>query len=321
MKVVTTRATKGHSVRIEKSGGFWRKFYQQRYLYLMSLPFVAWVFVFHYIPIWGWRMAFQNFVPGKSFSQQNWVGFAHFAQLFTDHQFYLVLRNTLAMSIMGLVAGFIFPILLAVLLNELRSQLFKRTVQTISYLPHFVSWVVVAGIVIKMLSVDGGAVNELLMSLHIVDKPIHFMAKGGWFWEIVTAADVWKEVGWNTIIYLAAMAGIDPQLYEAAKVDGASRFRQIWHITIPGIRTTIIVLMILSIGNLINTGFEKQLLLGNPLVQNYSQVIQLYALHYGIDLGRYSFGTAVGMFDSVVSIILLFLANGFFKKFTKESIM
>lgn len=321
MKVVSTEATKGRHLRLEKRSKFWRKFYQQRYLYLMSLPFVAWVFVFHYIPIWGWTMAFQNFSPGKSFFDQDWVGLQNFNQLFTDHQFYLVLRNTLAMSLMGLIVGFIAPILLAVLLNELRNQFFKRTVQTISYLPHFVSWVVVAGIVIKMLSVDGGAVNELLMSLHIVDKPIHFMAKGGWFWEIVTAADVWKEVGWNTIIYLAAMSGIDPQLYEAAKVDGAKRWGQIWHITIPGIRTTIIVLLVLSIGNLINTGFEKQLLLGNPLVQNYSEVIQLYALHYGIDLGRYSFGTAVGMFDSVVSIILLFLANGFFKKFTNESIM
>jgi len=287
----------------------------------MSIPFVIWVFVFAYIPIWGWTMAFQNYKPGLSFSQQEWVGFQHFKELFLDHDFYLVMRNTLAMSIMGLVVGFICPIVLAVLLQELKSQYFKRTVQTISYLPHFVSWVVVSGIVIQMLSTDDGVVNQILVNLHIIRKPIEFMAKENWFWGIVTTADVWKEVGWNTIIYLAAIAGIDPQLYEAAKVDGASRYRQIWHITLPGIRPTITILLILSIGNLINIGFEKQMLLGNPLVQSHSNVIQLYALNYGINLGRYSFGTAVGIFNSVVSIILLFTSNKIFKKTTGESVM
>ncbi|MDN4523992.1 ABC transporter permease [Fictibacillus fluitans] len=306
-------------VKTKKS--VWSKILSQKYLILMSFPFVIWVFVFSYIPIWGWTMAFQNFKPGLSFSQQEWVGLQNFKELFLDHDFYLVMRNTLAMSIMELVAGFLCPIVLAVLLHELKNKYFKRTVQTISYLPHFVSWVVVSGIVIQMLSTDGGVVNQLLMNLHVINKPIEFMGKENWFWSIVTTADVWKEVGWNTIIYLAAIAGIDPQLYEAAKVDGASRFRQIWHITIPGIRTTITILLILSIGNLINIGFEKQMLLGNPLVQSHSNVIQLYALNYGIGLGRYSFGTAVGIFNSVVSIILLFSANRIFKKTTGESVM
>lgn len=300
---------------------FWSVVKQQKYLYLMSLPFVAWVMVFNYLPLWGWTMAFQDYRPGRAFAEQEWVGLEHFVNLFTDERFYLVLRNTLAMSFMGLTLGFVVPILFAVLLNEVRVSAFKRTVQTITYLPHFVSWVVVAGIVIKMLSVDGGIINDLLMKTGLVDSPVQFMTKGTWFWSIVTIADLWKEMGWNAIIFLAAIAGIDPQLYEAAKVDGASRWRQIWHITLPGIRPTILVVLILSIGHLTSIGFEKQFLLGNPLVTDFSEVLDLYALNYGIGLGRFSYGTAIGIFNSVVSIILLFLANGIFKRFSNQSVM
>ncbi|XEC93354.1 ABC transporter permease [Paenibacillus tarimensis] len=307
--------------RVLKKNGFWRTFANQKVLYLMSLPFVAWVFVFSYIPIWGWTMAFQQYKPSRSFFEQDWVGFKHFADLLADDRFYLVLRNTLAMSFMGLIVGFTIPILFAVLMNELKGRFFKRSVQTISYLPHFVSWVVVAGIVYKMLSTDRGGLNELLMWLGFIDEPIQFMAKETWFWGIVTLSDLWKELGWNSIIFLAAITAIDPELFEAAKVDGASRWRQIWHITLPGIRSVIIVLLILNIGNLISIGFEKQLLLGNPLVVDYSEVLDLYALNYGLGLNRYSFGTAVGIFNSMVSIILLFTANGLFKRFSKESVM
>lgn len=314
---------KAHSEMVtpKKKRSFWRMFKQQKYLYLMSLPFVIWVIVFHYFPLWGWTMAFQNYRPGLTFFEQEWVGFEHFIALFQDERFYLVLRNTLAMSIMGLLLGFTVPILFAVLLNEVRKKAFKSIVQTVSYLPHFVSWVVVAGIVTKMLSIDGGIVNQLLTSTGLVDEPIQFMTKGEWFWIIVTLSDLWKEMGWNSIIFLAAMAGIDPQLYEAAKVDGASRWRQIWHITLPGIRPTILVVLILSIGHLITIGFEKQFLLGNSTVVDYSEVLDLYALNYGIGLGRFSYGTAIGIFNSLVSIILLFLANGIFKRFTNQSVM
>ena len=265
---------KAHSeiVTPKKKRSFWRMFKQQKYLYLMSLPFVIWVIVFHYFPLWGWTMAFQNYRPGLTFFEQEWVGFEHFIALFQDERFYLVLRNTLAMSIMGLLLGFTVPILFAVLLNEVRKKAFKSIVQTVSYLPHFVSWVVVAGIVTKMLSIDGVIVNQLLTSTGLVDEPIQFMTKGEWFWIIVTLSDLWKEMGWNSIIFLAAMAGIDPQLYEAAKVDGASRWRQIWHITLPGIRPTILVVLILSIGHLITIGFEKQFLLGNSTDVDYSEV-------------------------------------------------
>ncbi|MBD2846457.1 sugar ABC transporter permease [Paenibacillus sp. IB182496] len=287
----------------------------------MSLPFVAWVFVFNYLPLWGWTMAFQNFRPGRGLFDQEWAGLTHFRMLLQDDMFYLVLRNTLAMSLMGLIAGFTVPIVFAVLLNEVRNIVFKRFVQTVSYLPHFVSWVVVAGLVTKMLSTQNGIVNDVLLWTGLIHEPVQFMAKGEWFWGIVTAADVWKETGWNTIIYLAAIAGIGPELYEAARVDGASRVRQIWHITLPGIRTTIIILLIMSIGHLISIGFEKQFLLGNNLVREYSQVLDLYALNYGLGMGRFSFGTAINMFNSLVSVILLLVANGLFKRFTNESIM
>ncbi len=266
-------------------------------------------------------MAFQKFRFGKSFFDQEWVGLEHFRMLFQDDQFLNALRNTLAMSFMGLIAGFTFPILFAVLLNEMRGSILKRFSQTVSYLPHFVSWVVVAGIVTKMLSTDNGVVNQVLVALGIVDGPVQFMAQANLFWYVVTGADIWKETGWNAIIYLAAIAGIGPELYEAARVDGASRIRQIWHITLPGIRSTIIILLIMSIGHLISIGFEKQFLLGNHLVKEKSEVLDLYALNYGLGLGRYSFGTAINVFNSVVSLILLFAANGIFKKVTKESIM
>ncbi|WP_054027795.1 ABC transporter permease [Bacillus sp. FJAT-28004] len=306
---------------INKKNRFWFKAFQQRYLYMMSLPFVIWIFIFSYVPVWGWLTAFQNYKPKNGILDQKWVGLDNFVELFQDERFYIVLRNTLAMSTMGLIVGFTIPVIFALLLNEIRGQFFKRSVQTISYLPHFVSWVVVAGLVSKMLSTDGGAINQLLMFLNIIDTPIQFMAKGEWFWGIVTLSDLWKEMGWNSIIFLAAMAGIDPELYEASTVDGAGRFRKMWHITLPGIRTTFMVLFILSIGHLVSIGFEKQFLLGNPLVSDFSEVLDLYALKYGIQMSRYSYGTAIGIFNSVVSILLVFIANGIYKRVTKESII
>ncbi|RED60356.1 ABC transporter permease [Cohnella lupini] len=317
MKAVTVTPT---IKKRPRSGRFWSTAIRNRYLYMMSLPFVVWVFVFSYLPLWGWTMAFQKFKPGKSFMEQEWVGFDYFKELFRDDMFYQALRNTLAMSGMGLIAGFTVPVIFAILLNEVRVQALKRFVQTISYLPHFVSWVVAAGIISKMLSTDNGIVNDILMGLHIVNEPIQFMGEGKLFWGIVTASDIWKETGWNAIIFLAAIAGIGPELYEAARVDGASRWRQVWHITLPGIRTTIIILLIISIGHLISIGWERQFLLGNNLVRDYSQTLDLYALNYGLGMGRYSFGTAINMFNSLISVVLLFSANGIFKKLTKESI-
>jgi putative aldouronate transport system permease protein len=321
VKTVTSEEKSITIIQKPKKKSFWKTLVQQKYLYLMSVPFVLLVIVFNYFPLWGWSMAFQNYKPALSLFQQEWVGFEHFIELFSDERFYRALRNTLGMSVLGLTVGFVMPIIFAVLLNEVRLSIFKRTVQTITYLPHFVSWVVVAGIVTKVLSTDGGVINEMLVSIGILDKPTQFMAEGTYFWGIVVASDIWKEMGWNAIIFLAAISGIDSQLYEAAKVDGAGRLRQIWHVTLPGIRPTILVLLILNIGHLTSIGFEKQMLLGNNLVVDYAEVLDLYALNYGIGLGRFSYGTAIGIFNSVISIILLFVANGIFKKYSNSSVM
>jgi putative aldouronate transport system permease protein len=294
--------------------------YEQRYLFLMSVPFLIWLIIFKYVPLWGWSMAFQNYKPARSFFEQEWVGFKHFIDLFREPQFYLVMRNTLSMSFLGLVFGFTAPILFAILLNEIRNIPFKRTIQTVSYLPHFVSWVIAGSLILKMLSVDG-VLNDILLALGIITQPVQFMAMPKAFWFIATFAEIWKEMGWNSIIYLAAITGIDTELYEAAKVDGAGRFRQIWHITLPGIRSTIIVILIMSIGWLINIGFEKQFILGNPLVNDYAEVLDLYVLNYGVRLGRYSYGTAIGIFKSVVSIALLLFANQFAKKIGEGRIL
>ena len=290
-----------------------KKLYDQRYLLLLSVPFVLWLIVFKYIPLAGWAMAFQDFKPHLGVFNQTWVGLKHFKDLFNAPMFYQALQNALGMSFLGLAFGFVSSIGFAILLNELRYLPFKRFTQTVSYLPHFVSWVVAANILTSMLSV-GGPVNELLISMKIISEPVNFMSKPEHFWLLVTLADVWKEMGWGAIIYLAAMTGIDSQIYEAAEIDGVNRFQKIWYITLPGISSTIIILLILSIGNLINIGFEKQWLLGNAITETKARVLDKYALDFGIGLFRYSFGTAIGIFKSVVSIILLFLANFIAKK-------
>lgn len=298
---------------VQPKSSFMNKLKDQRYLILMSAPFVIWVLVFKYIPLVGWLMAFQDYKPKQGLFGSKWVGFKHFITLFHEEQFYQSLQNTLAMSILAIVFGTIFSVGFALLLNELRSLKLKRVVQTVSYLPHFVSWVVVANIVGQMLSLTG-IVNEVLMALNIIHEPINFLSQPNLFWGIVTGSDLWKETGWNAIIYLAAITGIDLQLYEAAKVDGANRWQQIKSITLPSIRGTIIILLIISIGNLINIGFEKQYLLGNNTVAAKALVLDKYALDYGIGMVRYSFGTAIGMFKSVVGIVLIFLANTLAKK-------
>lgn len=298
---------------VSSKSSLWDRLKDQKFLIFMSAPFVIWVIVFKYVPLTGWLMAFQDYKPKLGMWGSQWVGLKHFRALFQEEQFYQALQNTLGMSILAIVFSTIFSVSFALLLNELRSLKLKRVVQTVSYLPHFVSWVVVANIIGQMLSTTG-LVNEVLMALHIIESPINFMAQPNMFWGVVTGADLWKETGWNAIIYLAAITGIDVQLYEAAKVDGANRWQQIKSITLPSIKGTIIILLIMAIGNLINIGFEKQYLLGNNTVASKSLVLDKYALDYGIGMVRYSYGTAIGMFKSVVGIVLIFFANNLAKK-------
>lgn len=294
---------------------FFKLLVQQRALVLMSIPFVIWVIIFKYLPIWGWAIAFQDYKPAKSFWEQEWVGFEHFKFLFTNERFLLVLRNTIVMSLINLVLGFVTAISLALMLNEVRNMAFKRTVQTISYMPYFLSWVVAAGIIQNILAVDG-VVNDLLKFLGLIEegKEILFLGIGEWFWGIYGASIVWKNVGWNTIVYLAAIAVIDPGLYEAAEIDGAGRFRKMWHITLPGIRNVIIVLLIMNIGYLLESGFEPQYLLGNGMNIDYSENLDIFVLNYGIRLYNYSLSVAASIFKTVVSFILITAANNIAKR-------
>jgi putative aldouronate transport system permease protein len=293
----------------------------QKFLLMMSVPFFLWVVVFRYLPLWGWTMAFQNYRPGKSFFEQKWVGLEQFEVLFKEPDFYISLRNTLGMSFLGFTIGFILPILFALMLNEVRNLTFKKTVQTVSYLPHFISWVIAASMITAMLSTDGGVVNDILMRVFGLEQPIQFLATPKAFWWIYQAADSWKEVGWYAIIHLAAIAGVDQELYEAARVDGCGRIKRIWHVTLPGITPTIVVMLVMNIGWLMSVGFERQFLLGNAIVEQYSRTIDLYALNYGLSMSRYSYGTAIGMFQSVISIILVLSANRLAKKVGKGQII
>jgi putative aldouronate transport system permease protein len=313
--------TKLPSSVINRPKTFWEKVGIQRQLVFMSVPIVLYIILFSYVPLWGWTMAFQNFRPARSFSQQEWVGFQWFAFLFSDEAFLQTIRNTLAMSLINTTLGYISAITFALLLNELKSIFFKRAVQTISYLPHFLSWVIVTGLVASMLAVENGTINEVLMALHIIQEPVLWLSKPNYFWGIIGATYVWKEVGWNTIIYLAAIVGIDPSLYEAAEIDGCNRYQRMWNITLPGIKSTIIIMMIMSIGHILDAGFEMQYLLRNGLIQDVSDTIDIYVLQYGLQHSNYSLATAAGMFKNVVNITLIFIANWLAKQAGEERLI
>lgn len=300
---------------------FIQKLKLQRQLFYMSAPLILYVILFAYIPLWGWTMAFQNFKPARNFFQQEWVGIKWFLFLFKDDNFLKVLRNTIAMSLINLSFGYIGAISLALILNEVKERFFKRTIQTISYLPHFLSWVIVSGLVASMLSVEDGAINQLLLSLRLIKEPIMWLGEPKYFWWITGFTYLWKEIGWNSIIYLAAISGIDPTLYEVAEIDGCGRLKKMWYITLPGIKSTIMVLLIMSIGHILDAGFELQFLLRNGLIQDYADTIDIYVLTFGLNSGNYSLATAAGMFKNIVNIGLIFLANFLAKRMGEERLI
>ena len=302
----------------KKQGITLKQLKSQKVLILLSIPFIIYVIIFCYVPLGGWLMAFQNYKPKNGLLHSEFVGLTKFEFLFSNDQFLKVIRNTLAMGVINLVLGTVTAILFAILLSEFRFNRGKKLVQTISYLPHFLSWVIVTGIVFDVLSTENGIVNEILVNLHIIDKPFNFLADPKWFWWIVGFANVWKETGWNSMSFLPAITSISPDLYEAASIDGAGRLAKIWHITLPGIKPTFFILLIMNIGNVLNAGFEVQYLLGNGLVQSVSQTIDIYVLKYGISQADYSLGTAAGIFKSVVSLILIVIANQLAKKMGEE---
>ena len=286
---------------------------RQKVLIAWSLVFVIYGVIFCYLPLAGWLMAFENYKNKTGLFHSQWVGLEKFKFLFSDATFLRVIRNTFCMGTLNLVFTTVTAIVFAILLNEVRLLKGKKAVQTISYLPHFLSWIIVTGILNDALSTTG-IINELLKHFGLIKDSIPFFSIPALFWPIVTFAHVWKETGWNAIIYLSAITSIDPCLYEAAAIDGAGRWGKIRNVTLPGIKSTIIILLIMNMGNLLNAGFEVQYLLGNGLVKSVSDTIDIYVLTWGISQNDYSLGTAAGIFKSVVSITIILIANTIAKR-------
>jgi len=285
--------------------------------HLMLLPGIVILFVFATLPLIGIIMSFQNYVPAKGFFRSEWVGLEHFRRMLEMPDSYQILQNTLIIAISKMILAIIVPVLFSLLLNELRAKSYKRVVQTVVYMPHFLSWVILGGIFISMLSVDG-IVNQMLKMFGI--EPIMFLGSNTWFRPIIIITDTWKSFGFGTIIYLAALTAVDPNLYEAAAIDGANRFRRCLHVTLPAIVPTIILLSTLSLGNILNAGFDQIYNMYNPIVFKTGDIIDTYVFRMGLESLQFSFGAAVGLLKSLVSALLIFLSYFLARKFSNYRI-
>ena len=305
----------------------WDRVRAQRALLAMSVPLLMYQILFKYVPVYGWAIAFQHYKPGRgSIWNQKWVGLQNFHNLFTGvngERFRRVVVNTMGQSVLTLIVGTFGAIVLALLLNEVKNLPLKRILQNITYMPHFLSWVIVASLASVALSLpsSGGFINQGLMSLHLVDHPVLFLTQPNYFWGIVAGTNLWKELGWNTILYLAAITAIDPGLYEAAEVDGAGRYRKMFSITLPSIKPTIVVLLIINSGWILSTNFELPYFLGNGLVSNKSETIDVFVLRYGYQLGNYSLAVVAGIFKTIVAVILVGSANLAAKRLNQETLV
>lgn len=308
-----------------KSPGTGRNFRNKDQLSLqtMILPGIIFILVFTFIPLYGVLIAFKeyNIVTGiRGIFTAEWVGLANFKEFVNDINFWNMLRNTLGINLLGLLINFPLTILFALMLNELTSQHFKKLTQTVTYLPHFISWSIFGGLIINILSPSSGVVNYVLLQLGIISEPIHFLGEKDYFWLLAVLTNLVKELGWGAILYLAAIAGIDQEMYEAAYMDGATRFQRIWHITLPSITGTIVILLVFSISNILNSGFDQFFVLQNPLNIDNSEVIDTYVYKVGLREFRMEYATAVGLMKTVIALILLYLANLTAKKITKRGI-
>jgi putative aldouronate transport system permease protein len=285
---------------------------------VLALPALIYFALFKYVPMWGVSIAFMDYSPYAGIMESPWVGFKHFERFFSHPDFWILFRNTLAINLLNLFLFFPLPILLSLLMNELNTGWFKKTIQSIVYLPHFLSWVIIAGLTFLMISYSEGIVNKLIEAAGYAK--VDFLTRPEWFWMLLTVQSIWKEAGWGTVIFLAAMASIDPQQYEAARMDGANRLRQMWHITLPGIRNVVVILLILRIGHMMDVGFEHVYLMVNGAVSEVADVFDTYVYRSGIQQAQFSYSTAVGLFKSVVGVILVVIANRLSKKFGEEGI-
>ena len=287
-------------------------------LCLLSIPGLILLILFSYVPMYGLTVAFKDFNIHKGIMQSPWIGFEHFAYLFSNKEFLRVIWNTIWISILKLFFAFPVPIIMALMLNEMRNIRTKSVIQTFSYLPHFLSWVVVAGIFIDVLSLNSGIVNEIIEA--IGGKAAFFMGDPKYFRSILVISYIWKESGWESILYLAAIAGIDQELYQAADIDGAGRFKKMWHITIKSISSTIVILLVLKIGNLLSAGMDQVLVMYNPAVYDVSDIIDTFIYRVAFDRLEFGITTAAGLFKSVVGGLLLLLANGFARVIGEDGI-
>ncbi|MGM1050506.1 MAG: ABC transporter permease [Bacillota bacterium] len=287
-------------------------------LYLLIVPVIVYYIIFHYIPMYGVQIAFKDFIASKGITDSPWAGLKHFERFFNSYYFERLIINTLEIGLYELLVGFPVPIILALLINEVRSKLFRKTVQTITYAPHFLSTVVLVGMLFIFLDPNSGFINMLIRLFG--GDPVSFLTEPGWFKTIYVFSGVWQQMGWSSIIYLAALTGIDPQQHEAAKVDGASRLKRIWHINLPGIMPTIIILLIMNVGSVMAVGFEKVFLMQNDLNRESSDVIATYVYRSGIVSAQYSFSAAVGLFNSIINFILLLTVNFISRKVGQNSL-
>lgn len=308
---VTTKKPK--KIKYKDKASFFKQLANQKYLQAMALLGVIWMLIFNYIPMGGIVIAFKKFKITRSIAEAPWVGLQYFKEFFMDDNFLNIMQNTLGISLLKLFIGFPLPIIFALLLNEIRNVKFKKIAQTISYLPHFLSWVVLGGIMVTWLS-KTGVINDFLVAANIIKEPISFLGDPKYFWGISVISDSWKELGWSAIIYLAAIAGVDQQMYEAATVDGATKLQKIFKITIPSITGTIALMLILQVSGLLNSNFDQVLILKNQINVSRSQVIDTYVYQVGMTMGKYSYATAVGLFKSVIALLLLVIANKTSKK-------
>lgn len=287
---------------------------------MLISPVLAYFIIFEYIPMYGVQIAFKNFIATKGIWGSSWVGMRHFERFFDSYFFWRLITNTLGVSLYQLVVGFPVPIILALMINEVKQSriFFKKIVQTITYAPHFLSTVVLVGIVVMFLAPETGMINKLIVLFG--GQPISFITEPAWFKTIYVGSGVWQQMGWSSIIYLAALAGIDPQLHEAAKVDGATRLQRIWHVNLPGIMPTIVILLILNMGSIMGVGFEKVFLMQNDLNLESSEVISTYVYKSGIIQAQYSFSSAIGLFNSIINFTLLILVNFAAKRMNQTSL-
>ncbi|MBP1176431.1 putative aldouronate transport system permease protein [Paenibacillus sp. PvR133] len=316
--MVNSRTSELDHSTIKPNRKIWNQVKRDYELYLFLLPIIIIYLVFKYYPMYGIQIAFKDFSPSRGIWGSEWVGFKHFIDFFDSYNFWTIMTNTLTLSVLSLVFSFPAPIIIAIMLNQMLAKRYKKIVQTVIYAPHFISTVVLVGMLNVFLSPNSGIVNHIITLFG--GDPIMFLADEGWFRPLYILSGVWQETGFATIIYLAALAGVNPELHEAAIMDGASKWKRVMHVDIPSILPTIVILLILALGNIMGIGFEKAFLMQNDLNYSTSNIIPTYVYEIGIQKAQYSFSTAIGLFNSVVNIILIITVNRIAKKLTETSL-